>query len=263
MARAQTDIWSNPKAFRQQVRLAAVQVAALSEEELPQALAYEVEPFSKIPASEAEVAWRELPETDAAVKAYEVAVVRAKGAGAKGAARAEARMLPLWIFAALVAAGVACDGGLLAWRRNTLERAVAEQKPLDAQIRRLERQTLDNRAEAAAERESRERMRAAQDRLESMRSAYPMLMDAVAGVCGGRTVVREFSSDGRYSVSLRAVAVSAPVCGEVVADLTRAAAERGWRLVPGGIETSAQGTTAEFSCRLERAAGDAHEKGGE
>ena len=44
-------------AFRQQVRMAAVQVTGLRQDELAMALAYEVEPFSGVPAGDAEVAY--------------------------------------------------------------------------------------------------------------------------------------------------------------------------------------------------------------
>ena len=244
--RDKQDVWSDPQAFRQRVRLPAAQVALLSPEELAAALAYEVEPFSNIPAAAAEVAWREAEEPDASVKAFDVAVVRREKRGNAG------RMPSawLWAFAVLALVAVAGDFAFLTWRIDRLERTVAEQTPLDAQLRSLAAEARSYEDEAARVRDVRTRWCEAQDRVAILRAAYARLMDAVASVCGGRTVVKRFASDGVFSVEMRAVAVSAPACAEVLADLTRAAAAKGWRLEPGEIAASAQGTTAEFSCRL-------------
>ena len=69
-------IFSDRNAFRRTVNLAAVQVEGLSDDELSTALSYEVEPYSMIPAAEAEVAWKEIDGGDIAVKSFDVAIVR-------------------------------------------------------------------------------------------------------------------------------------------------------------------------------------------
>ena len=237
----------DPAAFRQQVRMAAVQVAGLRPDELAVALAYEVEPFSGVPAAEAEVSYSPVVDPDPAVRVYDVAVRRRRRRAGIGAERL---LVPAMAAGAALLAAAAVDFGILAYRTHCAERSIAERAPLDAQLRRVDGAARANREEARRLREARERSAAAQDRVERLRAAYPSLMDAVAGVCGGRMVVKSFASDGPFAVVLRAVAVSAQDAGEAMAQLTRAAAGRGWRVEPGGISSSAQGTTAEFTCRI-------------
>jgi hypothetical protein len=69
-------IFSDRGALCRQVRLAAVQVEGLGDEELAMALAYELEPYSSIPAADAEVAWRELDGEDRSMRVFEAAVIR-------------------------------------------------------------------------------------------------------------------------------------------------------------------------------------------
>ncbi len=250
MAGAKNDIWNDAKAFRQQVRLAAAQVAQLAEGELEAALAYEVEPFSGIPASETETAWRELPEPDKSLRAFEVAVRRkgkSRGAKKPGAGRS----FLLWIFGALVAAAIACDAGYLAYSASRMHSAIAAQRPLDEEIARLRANASAIRNEALTMKERRENYIAAQETLENHRAAYRDLMDAIAKVCGGRTVVKSFSGQKPFTVELEAVSTGAKACAEVLSELTREAGRIGWRVTPGHIETSAQGVTATFSCILE------------
>ena len=77
MSRKKTDsVMDDPSAFRQQVRMAAVQVTGLRPDELSTALAYEIEPFSGIPAAEAELAYSPVVDPDPTVSVYDVAVRR-------------------------------------------------------------------------------------------------------------------------------------------------------------------------------------------
>ena len=54
------EVLATTACFRQRVNLPAAQVAGLAETELAAALAFECEPFSGIPRSEGEMAWRRL-----------------------------------------------------------------------------------------------------------------------------------------------------------------------------------------------------------
>ena len=84
MSRKKTDsVMDDPSAFRQQVRIAAVQVTGLRPDELAAALAYEVEPLSGIPAAEAELAYSPVVDPDPTVRVYDVAVRRRKNRAAK------------------------------------------------------------------------------------------------------------------------------------------------------------------------------------
>lgn len=246
---------SDARAFRQQVRLAAVQVAALSEPELAFALAYEVEPFSHVAAAEAGVAWRELPSTDPAIKVYDVAVRKAGRAGARGgAATADglARFLrPAALVGALLLLAAAADGTWLMRQRASLARRLATQRDLDARVQRVQSAARAATAEAERLRTARAAARRAQDDVAARRLAYPEILRAIAATCGGKTVVRSFASEAApYTIRLSAVAASAEDAAHVMSALTHAAAAVKWSLTPGPIATSAQGATAEFTCTL-------------
>lgn len=244
-------IWEDPKAYRQQVSLAAVQAAALSGDDLALALAYEVEPFSKIPAPEAQVAWREIEAADKALRTFEVAVVRRGGAGAKSANRAFSNLL-LAAPAVLIALALACDALIINSQLKENDKMLATRRPLDAQIRRVERQTLDARNAADAIRSKREAFAAAQTRSAELRSAYLEIMDAIAETCAGRIVVKEFASTAPFSLSMTSIAGDAQQAADAMAFLASAASSRSWRLEPGEIAASAKGTTASFTCTLAR-----------
>lgn len=261
MSGAKNDIWNDAKAFRQQVRLAAAQVAQLTESELEAALAYEVEPFSGIPASESETAWRELAESDKSLRAFEV-VVRRKGKSRGAKKMGAGRSFPLLLFGALVAVAVACDAGHLAYSASRMRKAIAAQRPLDAEIAHLRANASAIRNETRTMKERRENYIAAQETLENRRAAYRDLMDAIAKVCGGRTVVKSFSGQKPFTVELEAVSTGAKACAEVLSELTRETQRSGWRVTPGHLETSAQGATTTFSCTITYGK-DAKEESGE
>lgn len=255
MASRETDIFEDPKAFRQQVRLAAVQVAALGDAELSAALAYEVEPFSKIPAGEADVAWREnTTESTAAVKVYDVAVVRRRSrSSAKTNDGKKMLNAIVGAVAILSAAAVAVDFHLVSSHRDELRRAVAAQTPLDEELRRLEELENGVRSEARRIREGREREEGAQRRVAALRSALPDALGCIAAVCGGRIVVREISSPEPFIVDFRALAATPDGAAEILARLGDALPAKGWRMESGSLAANAAGTMAEFSFRICRA----------
>ncbi len=250
MARTATSIWDDKTAYRQQVRMAAVQVEALSPDELRNALAYEIEPFSGVSAAAAEVAWREIEDPDKSVRVYEVAVRDGKSSKSHDGPAALRNMRCLAAIAVLAVAAAVADWALLSGRIAKLEKTVAEQSVLDARV-------SAERAKAAAARMAAERIRAgreaaarAQREVARLRGAYPGIMATLASVCGGRVVVKSLAADKPFELKLTAVAASADAAAATMAELTKAVSSQGWTLAPGPIAAAADGLTAEFSCVL-------------
>lgn len=243
------ELYGNPKAFRQQVRLAAVQVAALGANELAAALAYELEPFSKIPADDAEVAWRESTESNASVKVYDVAVMRRRSRKSGGGAIGGGRRLDAIVVAVALLAVVivAADWWVVSSRLTALRRDVAAQVPLDSELRRLEECARSVVAEANAVREKRLEVERAHGDVDALRSSIPGALEAVASVCGGRIVVKEITSPAPFALEFRAVAVTAEAAAATMAKLGDAVESKGMRLEPGEIAASVGGAMAEFS----------------
>lgn len=251
MAVENKTIFENPKAFRQQVRLAAVQVAALGDAELATALAYELEPFSKIPAADADVAWRESAESNATVKVYDVAVLHRR-AGRRSNGQGGAKYLNAIVaaIALLTVAAVGVDYFILSSRKGELHREISAQMPLDVELRRLEDRERSLRNEARRIRERRVSEEAAQIRAGALRSAIPDALDAVAAVCGGKIVVKEISSPSPFELEIRAVAVTAENAAAIMAQLGDAVSAKGWGLEPTQLAANSAGTMVDFSFRL-------------
>ena len=243
----QEKIFADKSAFRQEVRMPAVQTEGLSDDELAVALAYEVEPFSRIPAAEAETAWRPLAGDDPAFRVFDVAVVRRAGNG-RGAERTARLLLPLACAGVLAVLLGAADFAYLATRLGKLEKTVAVRKPLQAQLDRLRSQTDADRRAAQAERDRREAAVQAQEQFARIRAAYPALLKALSESFSGRAVVQSIRKGGSaFAVSIRATAADARTATDVMVAFTRALAEQGWTLRSGAIETG-DGSTAVFSC---------------
>ena len=250
MAKDMDTIWQDKGAFRQQVRMAAVQVAALSANELAYALAYEVEPFSGIPAAEAEVSWREVADPDTTVKVYEVVARRRRSSSAKSGVMAGRLLKPAVVVAALAIVVAGADAAWLAHRKGALEKTVAGQSLLEAQLNAVRAKASAARAEASRIRDGRDAANRAQQDVAALRAAYPGVMATVASVCGGKVVVKTFAAKKPFALEMTAVAASADDAAAVMAGLARAVAEKGWHLSPGPIAANAGGVTAEFSCTL-------------
>lgn len=246
------ELYGNPKAFHQQVRLAAVQVAALGPSELAAALAYELEPFSNIPADDADVAWRESAESNAAVRVYDVAVMRNRSRKERSGAGGGGRCLDAVVAAVamLALAIVAVDWWMVSSRLTALRRDVVAQLPLDGELRRLEERTRSVAAEARSVREGRRTMEDAHDAVAALRSSIPDALEAVASVCGGRIVVKEISSPAPFAMEFRAAAVTADMATVTMARLGDALEAKGMRLTPGEIAASVGGAMVEFSFRI-------------
>ena len=248
-------LFSDPRAFRQTVRLASVQVASLSPEELSFAIAYEVEPFSGIAAAEADVAWREASGDDPAFKVYDVAVMR-RGRGGKARTGASAPLAerltkPAVVAACIILAAIAADWAFMARRTSALERKVSVQRELESQLAHVRNAARTKRAQASELREGRKATAEAQERVAELRAAYLDIMDTIAGTCGGKTVVKEFKSGGApFRLHMSAVAANPQSAADVMAKLAEAASAKGWTLSDGTISASESGTTAEFGCLL-------------
>lgn len=231
-------------AFTQRVRLPAVQASSLKPQELALALAYEVEPFSGIPAVDAEVTWVEEADPDATVKVYSVTVKPKKRGGAKG--EGGKWLKPIAILGAIAVLLAAADFAYLIVKESRLKGEIADRKPLDSEVKSLNMKAAALRAEARSVREERESFARAQEKVASLRSAHGNLMATLASVCGGRTVVKSFTVDDGGAITMRAIASTPEEAVKVMADLAEAA--KGWKLSPGEIAADGESATASFSC---------------
>lgn len=263
------------KTITRLVRLSALQVGSLQPSELEYALAYELEPESGIPAAQAAAVWRELESPDAAVKVYEVTVSRRSprladsgnssfaarhldrlGANSDGGASFAAHrwLLILPVVAILAAIVCAADFAILKRRNASLRGAIAAQEPLDGELKRLQAQERAARDEARAIEEAREAAERAQQRVETLRAAFPGALEALAAVLGSAkssATIVSFSSPRPFALHVNAVATSAAAAADTLAELAAAAAQRGWTLSPGDISSAPDGLTAAFSFQLE------------
>lgn len=237
-------IFSDKNAFRRKVSLALVQVEGLAEEELATALAYELEPYSMIPAADAAVAWRDEESPDRAMRVFDVAVVRRKPAGASSAAAGK-WMKPLAAAAVVAIAAMACDYARLASRAGALEESLAARAPLQAELDSISARTAALKREASSIRSARERAAAADMECAGLRAAYPAFFDALS-VAVGRVVVGNIAKGAEeFSLALTLAAADGKTGSEAVCDLAREASSRGWEFSLGDI-TASDGGLARF-----------------
>jgi len=243
-------IWDDPKAFRQQVRMAAVQVAGLAPDELAVALAYEVEPFSSIPAAEAELVFRAVPDQDSSVRVFDVAVVRKSG---KSGGVSVPRRLVLWLGIAAVAllALAAFDFVRISSAERELSSETARRAALDRELQSLQRQIDANRREAKSLRDARVEAARAQQNAEVLRDVYRLLLATISDAFGDRAVLKEIRSPGNpYSAEIKAVSLGTKPASETLVRLSDALVPRGWKIEPGALSSDSQGGTVGFSCTL-------------
>lgn len=236
-------LFADKNACRRQVRLAAVQVEGLGDEELSTALAYEVEPYSSVPAAEARVAWREIPGEDAAIRVFEVAVIRRRRSDDVNS-RLERTVRILTVPAAVVLLAVAVDFVLAEKETGRLEESLARRAGLQAQLDRLDRETEAARRETREIVARREAEARAQAECARLRGAYPGFLAAAASV-GGSSFIRSIAADGPFCEELAIVSVDERSAAETMAALTGHLAAEGWVFVPGAM-TPAGGGTVEF-----------------
>jgi hypothetical protein len=238
-------IFSDRGALCRQVRLAAVQVEGLGDEELAMALAYELEPYSSIPAADAEVAWRELDGEDRSMRVFEAAVIR-RTRSRRGLGGDMGRILRFAYAAgaiALLAAGAdyaitRFESGRLG---SSLERRLRLQQELDA----IERKTAKLRRRASEIESERAAKESAQKECARLRLACLSLLDAVAAQ-QGKSVVKSISAAGPFAAELSLAAPGEREAASAMAELTGRLAEGGWAFMPGPVAFSGKATTVEF-----------------
>ena len=236
--------------FRTQVRMAAVQISGLSPAELKAALAYEVEPFSGIPAAEAEIDYAPAIDSDPAMRAFEVTVRRRgrRRAFVVGAGRWRTAAM---VFAAVVFFALAADYLLISRREARMADEVRHRQRLDDTLKDLRGKAAAFRAQAGKLRSARESAVRAQEECARARAVYPQFFAAVASAFGNRAVLRSFKAGGReFSMEIRAVAVSALAASETMAALGDLAARQGWSFAAGSITSDDKSVTVEFNCSL-------------
>jgi len=236
-----------PAEFRRQVRIAAVQAAGLGAEELGTALAYELEPESGIPASEAEVEFTPVADPDSTVCVYDVVVRRRRARTGAGAAK---WLRVATLFAVAVLAAIAADWWWTSSRIKEAKSDVAKRQPLDARLKAERRAAHSSSDEARKVRERREAAVEAQDAVAERRRAWGMILTALGTACGDNAIIREISSPEPFAAEIAATAISAQAAADAMAALTEGAGKVGWRCEPGNIAERKRGSIVEFSFKL-------------
>ncbi len=238
-------IFADKDAFRREVSLARVQVEGLSRDELASALAYELEPYSKIPAIEADVAWKDAVSPDAAMRVFDVALVRRRSA-AGGAAGLEKFIRPLSAAAAALILALCGDYAYLRYRIDALEDSLASRAPLQRELddlsrraSRLDRQTQDIRS-------TREAVQKAQRAFAGLRGAYPGLLEALSAV-GGRVVVKSLvKGKDEFTVEFAFAAADGEAANEAMTLLSGELAKRGWTFETHDFSGGSAGALVEI-----------------
>lgn len=246
--------------YRQRVSMAGVQVDGLSQEEILSALAYEVEPFSGIPAHEADVTFSQLDGGDESVRVFDVTVRRRKSAS--GGISAAKALRAAIAFSAVVFVAIAADFAVLSYRTGRLSSSVEARRPLDSSLRSIENKASSLGSEAVRLAETVSTVDNARNRIASARSRYFRLMGEIARKCGGRMVVKSFDSPEAFSVEMSASAVSVQACADALSELTRAASLAGWSASPGKMHSDESLSTVGFTCRFTAVPDAAGQKGG-
>ena len=247
--KADTEIWNDPDAFAGTVRLGLSQAQAVSAEELPFVLAYELEPASGIPASQAEVSWKETEGGDPAMRVFEVRVRRRGGVSRARTGRPAAiAAVCCSVFAAVA---IAVDAARIASSLSALEKDVAVRSRLTAELRGIESSAQSAQIEAQNIRTRREEAEASASKAALLRGSYSSAMGVVASVCvaGGKSFVRGFSSPEPFRLEIRAISESAQTASGTMSSLAKAVSAKGWTLLPGGIRQ--EGTMSVFSCTID------------
>jgi len=225
--------------------MAAVQVAGLGPEELARALAYEVEPFSGIPANEADIRFEPVAEPDPSVRVYDVSVSRKGRSGGSGAA--ERLFRTLLVAGALLVAAVAADFFVLSSHLRSLDGELARRRGLQSQIDALANPAKAARTEAHSLRARRAAAAKAQDDVAARRETLCAAMRAVAESCGDTAVLRT-AGFTPAAIRLRCVAASQEGATEASVALASRLGALGWKVSPGAMEAKTPGMTTEFEC---------------
>ncbi|MBR4170217.1 MAG: hypothetical protein IKR48_01040 [Kiritimatiellae bacterium] len=274
--------------FRQRITLPRQQVKGLSRDELAAALSFEVEPFSGIPRSESELAWRTLDDGNPERTVFDVVQIRkqdlallledAKRAKktvravtavpAEGAESERIEDLP-WIVPSpqhgrmarygvlyilvcvLLCAGILCDGFRLIRRQNNLRPIVEHQRTLQVEKDSLMRKLQNTQKEIANLRTQRTDQEQAMRSAQVFRAAWQHLLEVTPKACGGDALLRSITpNESAFSATIQAIGVSPKDAVQVFVRLSRKLAPLGWQLTPGAITVQAPATTVSFSCQV-------------
>lgn len=238
-------IFADKDAFRREVSLARVQVEGLSRDELASALAYELEPYSKIPALEADVAWRDVESPDGAMLVFDVALVRRRSS-AGGAAGPEKFIRPLSVAAVALILALCGDYAYLEWRINALEDSLATRAPLQRELDDLAKRASGLNRQTQDIRSSREAAQKAQRECAILRAAFPGLLEALS-VVGGRVVVKSLvKGKDDFSLEFTFAAADGETGNEAMTSLSRELAKRGWSFETRDFSGGSPGALVEI-----------------
>ena len=230
--------------------MAAVQVSGLTPEELKSALAYEVEPFSGIPAAEAEIEYLPAVDPDPSVRVFEVTVRRRKRGHAL-AGGADRFLKPTIVFAVVVFAALAVDWFCVSRKDARLARETTARQRLDDELKSLRGKTAALQAQSEKLRGERAAAVKAQDDCALARETFPRFFGAIASAFADKAVLKSFGpGEKEFSLELNAVAVSAIAASETMAALGAVASRQGFAFAPGAITANPGATTVQFSCTL-------------
>jgi hypothetical protein len=228
-AKEKENIYSDKRAFRREVRLARVQVEGLSREELAMVLAYEIEPYSSIPASEASVEWREIESQEEGMRVFDVALLR-KREKKNGAFDVERLIKPLSFIAVVLLAAMACDYFHIRKNIASIEKSLTRRMPLQADLMRLDNKISAINRQAQDIRIKRESVEKAQKECALLRSAYCDFLSSLS-VIGARAIVRKIEKGKEdFSLSFVLAALDEKVGSEALSDLTDDMSKKGWEI---------------------------------
>lgn len=238
-------VFADKGACRRRVNLARVQIEGLGDGELATALAYEVEPYSHIPAAEAQVAWKESESGDPAIRMFEVAVVRRRAERSVGGM--ERCLGALVILGVLALAALAADFAYMKYRFRALEESLSRRAPLQRELDALAAKASKAKNRAAAIRSAREDAVKAQAECARLRGAHLGFLQALSGL-GGKAVVKSIAPGKEpFSLAFALAAVDERSGSEVMTGLTAELARRGWELSPGDVTGAGNGEIVVFN----------------
>ena len=274
--------------FRQQVNLPSSQVANLSDAELASALAFEIEPFSGIPHSQGEIAWRIKSDGGSTRKIFDVVQIR-KTDFASILARAKSEKkkvkgvtarfddslgetldempvicpakktikfnkLTLWLLLCVVVFfSLAGEVMQIQSQNKILKAELGVREMLQAKKLSYEAKERSIRSEIEDIKTTREMEIKIQEKASSLRSSWRVLLDAISNACKDECVIRKIEkSDRPFAARLEGVALSPEAASRTMSRLTEKlkSEKNGWKLLPGEIGSANSGRAAIFTCEI-------------
>lgn len=289
MKKRTEEILVSENCFRQRVNLPAAQVAGLSESELAAALAFEIEPFSGIPQSESEIAWRAESSGIASnrrifdviqIRKKDLASILAKakseGKKAKGvtaipdgsvgettetmpfvaAAKRKSPSSPLTVWLAVCAicfAALFAEWAKIAMENKRLATELGAREILQARKNSLEAKERAIRDEIEKTKGAREKERRSQRKVALLRSSWRILLESVSSACANDCVVQSIVKSGEpFKARLEGMALSPADADGAMNRLTGELKKRGsfWKVSPGEVVSKTASGSVVFSCEM-------------